>query len=324
MTYLQRVNLCSSWGSRCVTSAQLSFNADSQTLLGLIQRNSQSTLSTSRQQRSRTLTNAAASPATASVFSSAASESSNMTMVSDSHQQTGSSFVPPNLHHQYHSSISSPSLLSNKQMLLVSGLEERTTVIPSLLQLSDVKSTGGKTSQSEDKSNSNLDKIAFDLTYDLTNIFLKSSDWSLYSQNIVFEDRIRGKRVEGLAEYMKNIYVFRTLAHLKFVYVRFHVINLSIHPEDNTIRIRWRVAGLGVMRMVVRFIPDKMWRRGSMDDAAPTWYDGYSIFHVGPDNKIVRHVADRRKQDEDKQSLAMHPVVEKLKKLKPNTPSPAL
>ena len=62
-------------------------------------------------------------------------------------------------------------------------------------------------------------------------------------------------------------------------------------------RIRWRIAGLGMVRMLVRYFPDKMWLRGNMDRwgknsiyfahiyqflrAAPSWYDGISTFHVG-------------------------------------------
>ena len=67
-------------------------------------------------------------------------------------------------------------------------------------------------------------------------------------------------------------------------------------------RIRWRIAGLGMVRMLVRYFPDKMWLRGNMDRwgknsiyfahiyqflrAAPSWYDGISTFHVGGESDL--------------------------------------
>ena len=30
-------------------------------------------------------------------------------------------------------------------------------------------------------------------------------------------------------------------------------------------RVRWRIAGLGMVRMLVRYFPDKMWLKGNMD-----------------------------------------------------------
>ena len=134
---------------------------------------------------------------------------------------------------------------------------------------------------------------------------------------------ISGKRIEGLLNYIKFVNLLRILAHIKFVYVRFHVLNLTKQPEDGTIRIRWRIAGLGVTRLVLRYIPDQMWKRGYMDSASPSWYDGYSVFYVGGDNKIYKHVADKRMPDEEKKEKSIQEgMVDKLKKLKP-TPAPS-
>lgn len=168
--------------------------------------------------------------------------------------------------------------------------------------------------------------MTVELAHHLTNIFVQQSDWLIFHPNLVFEDRIREKRIEGLLNYVKFVNLVRILAHIKFVYVRFQILKLTKHPEDGTIRVRWRIAGLGVMRLALRYIPDQMWKRGNMDKAAPSWYDGYSIFYIDGDNKIYKHVADRRMPDEgDKETSALNPVVEKLKKLKPApAPSPAI
>ena len=45
-------------------------------------------------------------------------------------------------------------------------------------------------------------------------------------------------RFEGLDQYMKIVNLLKLTAHLRFVYVRFHILKLSKHPEDGTIRYR--------------------------------------------------------------------------------------
>jgi hypothetical protein len=173
-----------------------------------------------------------------------------------------------------------------------------------------------------EKSGTNLDEVAYNLTYELNNVFIHQMNWRIYHPKIIFEDRIRGKTYEGLLNYAKFINLVKLMGHIRFVYVRFEILNLTKHKEDNTIRIRWRIAGLGLTRMILRYLPDKMWQRGSMNRMAPTWYDGYSVFYVDSDNLIYKHVADRRMPDQDKEKVG---VVEKLKKLKPTTaPSPAI
>jgi len=170
-----------------------------------------------------------------------------------------------------------------------------------------------------------LDKVADALVYELTHMFVRNANWKLYHPKIVFDDRIStGKRYEGLLAYVKFIHMVKALAHIRFVYVRFHILYLNKHPEDGTIGIRWQMTGLGVTRLAVRYIPDKLWQRGSMDKAAKIWYDGYSTFHVDSDNLVVKHVADTRMPDKEKESSGgLNPVVEKLKKLKPNPPAPS-
>jgi len=184
--------------------------------------------------------------------------------------------------------------------------------------------SGGEADPPEDKK-PDLDKVAVELSYELIGTFVRNQNWTIYHRNLIFEDRIRGKRIEGLREYIKFIILMKVVANIRFVYLRFHILKLTKHPEDSTIRVRWRIAAIGVTRLVLRFFPDKMWRRGNLDKCAPSWYDGYSVFHIGSDNLIFKHVADTRMPDQDKEKATLNSVVEKLKKLKPaTTPAPAL
>jgi len=159
------------------------------------------------------------------------------------------------------------------------------------------------------------------LSHDLLNIFLKSQEWEMYHPNMVLQDNIRGKRFEGLDQYMKIVNLLKLTAHIRFVYVRFHILKMTKHPEDGTIRVRWRIAGLGMVRMLVRYFPDKMWMKGNMERAAPSWYDGISTFHVGGDDRIYKHTLDRLEGDD---SPVVETLKEKLSKLTPAGAEPAL
>jgi len=178
-----------------------------------------------------------------------------------------------------------------------------------------------KKQEKEPKKGPNLERVAYVLSHDLLNIFLKSQEWEMYHPNMVLQDNIRGKRFEGLDQYMKIVNLLKLTAHIRFVYVRFHILKMTKHPEDGSIRIRWRIAGLGMVRMLVRYFPDKMWMKGNMDRAAPSWYDGISTFHVGGDDRIYKHTLDRLEGDD---SPVVETLKEKLSKLTPAAAEPAL
>merc|ERR1719228_649287 len=125
----------------------------------------------------------------------------------------------------------------------------------------DLRSVEGEGQNHPDrrKTGPKLDMVAYQLTHDLINLFLGKQNWALYHPNMILQDNIRGKTYEGLQEYIKIVNLVRLIAHLRFVYVRFHILKITTHPEDNTIRVRWRIAGLGMLRMLVRYFPDRLW-----------------------------------------------------------------
>jgi len=236
-----------------------------------------------------------------------------------SHHPLSSSFI---LEEPLSQECCSSSLLNNGQGEISNALEPSTFDQfnwPTTLNcpISDTR----KKQEQETKKGPNLERVAYVLSHDLHNIFLKSQEWEMYHPNMVLQDNIRGKRFEGLDQYMKIVNLLKLTAHLRFVYVRFHILKLTKHPEDGTIRVRWRIAGLGMVRMLVRYFPDKMWMKGNMERAAPSWYDGISTFHVGGDDRIYKHTLDHLEGDN---SPVVETLKEKLNKLKPATAEPAL
>jgi len=187
----------------------------------------------------------------------------------------------------------------------------------------DSSSSGDKSSKEPRKPN--LEKVSSLLIIDLVNLFVSPMSKTLYHHNIIFEDNIRGKRYEGILEYRQIVNLMKIVCHFRFVYVRFNILSITEHPEDSTIRVRWRIVGMGMFKMLLKYIPEKMWVRGNMDKASATWYDGYSTFHVNSDDKIDKHRADKVMPDEDAVSVKkkLAEKLEKLQKLKP-TPAPAI
>lgn len=205
--------------------------------------------------------------------------------------------------------IHSPIFLPKPEILLASDLSNST-----------LNASGGQNS-TEDPKEPDLKKVSYLLTFDLLNTFIRPMDWTLYHPNMIFEDNIRGgKRYEGVLAYRHFMNLLKIYCHMRFVYVRFNILNVSEHPEDGTIRVRWRIAGMGALKMFLKYIPGKLWQRGSMDRACDTWHDGYSTFYVNSENRIVKHRADKVMPDGEAKKVNL---LDKLKRLKP-TASPAL
>lgn len=52
---------------------------------------------------------------------------------------------------------------------------------------------------------------------------------------------------------MRQIALLRTLGHIKFAYVKFDILKMTMHPEDNSIKIRWRINGLPGYKILLMF-----------------------------------------------------------------------
>ncbi|XP_066994200.2 uncharacterized protein [Anabrus simplex] len=147
----------------------------------------------------------------------------------------------------------------------------------------------------------------------LPNLFVKPLNYSIYHPDIIFEDNIRGQRTVGLMHYVKQVALLRTVGHLKFAYVKFEILKITMHPEDGTVRIRWRIRGLSAMKVMLTFWKYKLWKLKEIFEAQEAWYDGFSTFYVGGDGLIYKHVADKMMPDNDRvPNVKNPPLVAKL------------
>lgn len=165
---------------------------------------------------------------------------------------------------------------------------------------SPAPSTSTSVSNEGKPSEEQLMKVFHILSSTMPNMFVKPLDYSIYHPNLVFVNNIRGITTVGLFHYVKQIALLRTVGHLKFAYVNFEVLKITAHPEDSSIKMRWRVRGISGLKIFFMFWKYKLWNIKQTFQDQELWYDGFSTFYVGGDGLIQKHIADKVMPDQDK------------------------
>lgn len=196
-------------------------------------------------------------------------------------------------------------LCSNKQMLttIVDNHLEQNTIL--LTNDGNIKAQEVNDKQSVQNgegrpSKEQLEHVFTCLRNDLPNFFVKTLNYTIYSQNLIFINNIKGVDTKGIFNYMKQITIIRTIGHLKFAYIKLDVLKITIDPEDDTIKVRWRMSGISGLRALFTIWKLKFWRIKEALNDAEVWYDGFSTYYVGADGKIYKHVMDKLMPDQSK------------------------
>ncbi|XP_023952175.1 uncharacterized protein LOC112056067 [Bicyclus anynana] len=155
-------------------------------------------------------------------------------------------------------------------------------------------------SQEGKPSEEQLMNVFHTLSTTMPNLFVKPLDYSVYHPNLVFVNNIRGVTTVGLFHYVRQVALLRTVAHIKFAYVNFEVLKITAHPEDSSIRMRWRIKGISGLKVFFMFWKYKLWNLKQVFKDQELWYDGFSTFYVGSDGLIQKHIADKVMPDQDR------------------------
>lgn len=51
-----------------------------------------------------------------------------------------------------------------------------------------------------------------------------------------------------------------------YAYVKLDVLKMTKHPEDSTVRVRWRISGITGYRILFKMIQFRVWRAKEMID----------------------------------------------------------
>ncbi|XP_046644132.1 uncharacterized protein LOC124329140 [Daphnia pulicaria] len=138
------------------------------------------------------------------------------------------------------------------------------------------------------------------LSTTLPRLFIEPMNYKIYSPDIVFDNRIRGTRTVGLYHYVKQVALLRCVGHLKYAYVRFEILKITQHPEEGTIKVRWRITGISGLKVLLQFWRYKLWQWKEILQKQESWYDGFSTFQVNSNGVVSLHVADKMMPDDEK------------------------
>ncbi|XP_021563138.1 uncharacterized protein C6orf136 homolog isoform X2 [Carlito syrichta] len=124
------------------------------------------------------------------------------------------------------------------------------------------------------------------LRQELPNLFLHSHDYTLYSLDVEFINEILNMRTKGRTWYILSLTLCRFLAWNYFAQLRLEVLQLTRHPENWTLQARWRLVGLPIHLLFLRFY------KRDKDELYRT-YDAYSTFYLNSSGLICRHRLDK-------------------------------
>nr|CAI5836898.1 unnamed protein product [Callosobruchus analis] len=147
----------------------------------------------------------------------------------------------------------------------------------------------------------------------LPKLFIQPLDYTIYHNDIIFEDNIRNIRTVGMYNYVKQVALLRTVGHIKFAYVKFQILKITWHPEDSTVKVRWSIRGISALSVMAKFWKYKLWNFKEMFEKTDNWYDGFSTFYVNGEGKVVKHVADKMMPDSDTDEVAPKPFLKTAK-----------
>ncbi|XP_054715909.1 uncharacterized protein LOC129225506 [Uloborus diversus] len=137
------------------------------------------------------------------------------------------------------------------------------------------------------------------LTFSLINFFEKPQDYSVYHKNVIFYNNIKGVITKGLTAYIQNMYFLKLYGHLHFAKVKVEILKITHHVEDGSVRVRWRVKGVSRQKVLLLFFKFKSVALTQLLEDETDWLDGFSVFSVGPDGLIYKHVCDKMMPDDD-------------------------
>nr|XP_020030478.1 uncharacterized protein C6orf136 homolog isoform X1 [Castor canadensis] len=124
------------------------------------------------------------------------------------------------------------------------------------------------------------------LRQELPSLFLHSHDYTLYSSDVEFINGILNIRTKGRTWYILSLTLCRFLAWNYFAQLQLEVLQLTRHPQNWTLQARWRLTGLPIHMLFLRFY------KRDKEELYRT-YDAYSTFYLNSSGLICRHHLDK-------------------------------
>lgn len=149
--------------------------------------------------------------------------------------------------------------------------------------------TGRADKSSSQRDMENEEKLALmheKLRVELPRFFRKNHDYSIYSEDVEFINGLLNTKTRGRVVYQLTLTLWKLMCLFYYADAQLEVLKLTKHPEDGSIKARWRVKGLPFHSILVFFYKkDKnhLYRT----------YDAFSTFYIGADGRIHCHKVEK-------------------------------
>lgn len=160
------------------------------------------------------------------------------------------------------------------------------TLESSQLRLSTTSPQSRGRTEGDGEREEKLDLMFERLRLELPGFFTSNHDYSMYSHDVEFINGLVNVRTRGILLYQLTLSLWRLLCLCYYVEGRLDVLKLTKHSEDGTVRARWRIKGLPIHSVMLRFYrKDKSQLYRS--------YDAFSTFYMGQDGLIHCHRVEK-------------------------------
>lgn len=169
------------------------------------------------------------------------------------------------------------------------GLENSVVELPLLLPstlCSPAQKVEGEMAGGDSEEEQKLALMHERLRIELPGFFKKNHDYSMYSIDVEFVNGILNTKTRGRVVYQLSLALWRFLCMCYYAEAHLEVLKLTKHPEDGTVKARWRVRGLPFHSLLLRFyVKDKSHLFRS--------FDAFSTFYIGHDGLIHCHKVEK-------------------------------
>lgn len=154
-------------------------------------------------------------------------------------------------------------------------------------------------------------KAVYDsLCNNLPHMFYKTLDYTIFTHDIVYINNIRGVTTTNILGYVRQMAYLKIVGHLKYAYVKFNILKITMHPDEGTVKVRWSISGIKGSKIFLSFWKFKFWKiKEGIDKFQTSWIDGFSIYYVRGNGKVYKHVADRVMPDEYREKEKLKPPI---------------
>ena len=189
--------------------------------------------------------------------------------------------------------------------------------------------SGGKNTRgTEGKDNrpapDEFDKTVDRLLFDVNHFFVRRADYKIYDRHIQFENRINGRVARNGMEFITEMNYLRIWGHIRYPFVRLNVLSFQKDVAEAKLTFRWQIQCMPYYKMLVYYIPKKLFRMANMVEHSVIWKEGVAQVWVGSDGKVVRIVVDDKWENKKSSESKVETLKNKLERLREGAiPAPA-